>query len=127
MKQFILCLVFAALATSWALANNNDDAKSKSEVRTVTGCLTQGDSANEFVLTADDGSTWELRSNDSVKLADHVGHEVTVTGAVKNAKAHNLKEDAKDAAADTGMKKSNMEHGHLSPTDVQMVSDSCKK
>jgi hypothetical protein len=128
MKRFLLCLVFAALATSWALANNNDDsAKSKSDVRSITGCLAQGDSADEFLLTANDGSTWELHSNDTVKLADHVGHEVKVTGAVSNATAHNLKEDAKDAAADAGMKKSNTEHGHLKPTDVQMVSDSCNK
>jgi len=51
---------------------------------------------------------------------------VTATGVVSNATAHNLKEDAKDAAKDSGMKKSNTEHGHLKVTDVKMVSDSCK-
>jgi hypothetical protein len=38
-----------------------------------------------------------------------------------------MKEDAKDAAHDSGMKKSNTEHGHLKITDVQMVSDSCQR
>jgi hypothetical protein len=61
-----------------------------------------------------------------VALAEHVGHTVTATGVVSNATAHNMKEDAKDAAKDSGMKKSDTEHGHMKITDVKMVSDSCK-
>ena len=38
---------------------------------------------------------------------------------------HNMKEDAKDAATDSGMKKDNAEHGHMTITDVKMVNDSC--
>ena len=59
-------------------------------------------------------------------LAEHVGHTVTATGVVSNATMHNLKEDAKDAAKDSGMKKSDSEHGHMQITDVKMVSESCK-
>jgi len=128
MRRLLLCFVFAALAASWASAQDQDDhGKSKSDVRNITGCLTKGDSSNEFLLTADDGSTWEIHNNSQVQLSSHVGHQVTVTGAVSNATAHNLKEDAKSAATDTGMKKNNNEHGHLKATDVQMVSDSCKQ
>ena len=83
-------------------------------------------SSNEYLLTANDGSTWEVRS-DNVSLADHVGHQVSATGVVTNATAHNLKEDAKDAAADAHMKKGNSEHGHMKITDVQMVNDACQK
>jgi len=36
------------------------------------------------------------------------------------------KEDAKEAAKDSGMKKSDAEHGHLTVTEIKMVSDSCK-
>jgi ABC-type sugar transport system substrate-binding protein len=100
-------------------------AKSKDNVRDVTGCLSKGDSANEFLLTGNNGSTWEVRS-DSVALADHVGHTVKATGAVTNATMHNMKEDAKDTASDSGMKKSNTEHGHMTITAINMVSDSCK-
>jgi hypothetical protein len=107
--------------------DNSTSSKSKDEVRTLTGCLAKGDSADEFTLKTADGSTWEMHSNSSVDLASHVGHEVRVTGAVSNSKLHNLKEDTKDTAADTGVKKDNAEHGHLKPTDVQMVSDSCSK
>ncbi|PYV81403.1 MAG: hypothetical protein DMG93_15425 [Acidobacteria bacterium] len=100
--------------------------KGKSDTRSITGCLSQGDSAKEFNLKADDGSTWELRSS-TVVLSEHVGHQVTATGVVSNATAHNMKEDTKDMAHDTGMTKENKEHGHLKVTDVKMVSDSCSK
>ena len=51
---------------------------------------------------------------------------MTATGVVSNATMHNMKEDAKDAAKDSGMKKSDAEHGHMKITDVKMVSESCK-
>jgi hypothetical protein len=124
-----LCLILATLTASFALAQDKDgDSKSKGDVRTITGCLTKGDSADEFVLTANDGSTWEVRNSKSgVDLASHVGQTVTAQGVVSNAKAHNMKEDAKDTAKDSGMKKNNSEHGHLKVTDVQTVSESCSR
>ena len=121
MNKLCVCLALSALLIVPAAA------KSKQSVRSITGCLSKGDSADEFLLTAKNGSTWEMRGNSSVDLAPHVGHEVRVKGAVSHAKLHNLKEDTKDAAADTGVKKNKVEHGHLNPTDVQMVSDSCNK
>lgn len=128
MKKLILCLLLAAFTTTWAIAQNNDDANKtdKSNVRTVTGCLTQGDSAKEFQITGNDGSTWEVRS-DKVMLADHVGQQVSATGVVSHNKMHNLKEDSKEAAKDTGVKKSDREHGHMTITDLQTVSNSCAK
>lgn len=129
MKKFILCLLLAAFTTAWAVAQDNDDANktnSKSNVRTVTGCLTKGDSAHEFQLTGNDGSTWEVRS-DKVTLADHVGQQVSATGVVSHSKLHNLKEDSKEAAKDTGVKKSDREHGHMTITDLQTVSNSCAR
>jgi hypothetical protein len=125
MRNLILCLILACTASVWVMAGDND-TKGKSGTRSVTGCLAQGDSAKEFNLTAQDGSTWELRS-DNVSLAEHVGHTVTATGVVANAKAHNMKEDTKDMAQDAGVKKDNTEHGHLKVTDVKMVSESCSK
>ena len=118
-------LVLAALSTCLAFAQDQMSDKSKADTRTITGCLSKGDSANEYMLTADDGSTWEVRSS-NVSLGDHLGHKVAATGVVTNAMAHNLKEDAKDAAHDAHMKKSDSEHGHMKITDVQMVSESCK-
>jgi hypothetical protein len=129
LSRLLLSLILSALAVSWAVAQDDTSgSKSKSDVRTVTGCLTKGDSADEFLLTGNDGSTWEIHNSKSgVDLSSHVGHTISATAVVSNAKAHNLKEDAKEAAKDTGMKKENTEHGHLKVTDVQMVSDSCQK
>jgi hypothetical protein len=130
MKKSYICLLaaflFIAMTASLVFAQDTDDAKSKSNVRTVTGCLTKGDDANEYLLTSTDGSTWEVRSDKSDLSAD-LNKTISATGAVSNNKMHNLKEDAKDAAHDTGMKKGNSEHGHMTITDVQMVSDSCQR
>ena len=129
LNRLLRCFILAGLTVSMAVAQEgNSDSKSKSDLRTVSGCLTKGDSADEFVLTGNDGSTWEARASKSgVDLASHVGHTISATGVVSNAMAHNVKEDAKDTAKDTGMKKNNTEHGHLKITDVQMLSESCQK
>ncbi len=119
-KTILLCFILVASLSAFA-----GDTKDKDKVRDITGCLSKGDDANEFLLTATDGSTWEVRS-DKVPLTEHVGHTVTATGVVSHAKMHNMKEDAKEAAKDSGMKKSDAEHGHMTITDVKMVSDSCK-
>jgi hypothetical protein len=125
-SRLLLCVVFAGLTSAWALAQDSD-AKSKGDVRSITGCLSKGDSANEYLLTGTDGSTWEVRGNNSVNLARHVGHTIEAKGVVTNAKMHDMKEDAKDAAQDSGMKKNNTEHGHLKVTDVRMVGESCQQ
>jgi hypothetical protein len=101
-------------------------AKSKSDIRDVTGCLSKGNSADAFVLNGDDGSMWDVKSS-RVNLGKHVGHTVTLTGVVSHAMMHNMKEDAKDVAQDTGAAKSNNEHGHLKVTNVKIVSVSCRK
>jgi hypothetical protein len=118
----VVCLALVALAAFAGPAQ----AKSKSDVRTITGCLSKGDSAKEFLLTGQDGSTWEVRSS-AVPLASHVGHTVAATGVVSNATMHNMKEDTKDMAKDSGMKKDSTEHGHMKITDVKMVSETCGK
>jgi hypothetical protein len=101
-------------------ANPSPNQDKSAEVRSITGCLSKGDSADEFAITASNGSTWELKS-DTVKLSSHVGHTVTVTGKVWHPDMHGAKEKAKDAV-DADAK----EHGHLNVTKMSMVSESCK-
>ena len=120
-NKLVLCVILVCFSAPLSLAKDKD----KADVRDITGCLSKGDDANEFLLTGTDGSTWEVRSS-KLALADHVGHTVTATGVVSNATMHNMKEDAKDAAKDSGMTKSDNEHGHLKVTAVKMVSESCK-
>ena len=114
-------LAVSCLAVSPVLMAQDTTKQDKSaEVRNVTGCMSKGDSATEFKVTASDGSTWEVKSK-TVKLSPHVGHTVTVTGEVWHPDMHGAKEKAK-SAVDADAK----EHGHLNVTKVEMVSDSCK-
>jgi hypothetical protein len=119
-----LAMVFGA-ASSFA-QDTTSTPKPKSEVRTITGCLSKGDGANEYLLTGKNGSTWEVRST-KVALGEHVGHTVSAHGVVTHSKLHNMKEDAKDAATDAGVKKNDSEHGHLTVTSLKMVGESCEK
>jgi len=96
------------------------------KTRTLTGCLQKGEDANEYNLTAKNGGTWEVKS-DSVKLDEHVGHTVTITGVVSHSKMHGMKEDAKEEAKEHGMDKKATEHGHMTVTHLTMVSDTCQK
>ena len=120
-KWALNLLAVSCLAVSPLLMAQDTTKQDKSaEVRNITGCLSKGDSANEFKVTASDGSTWEVKSK-TVKLSPHVGHTVTVTGEVWHPDMHGAKEKDK-AAVDTDAK----EHGHLNVSKVEMVSDSCK-
>jgi hypothetical protein len=125
-QRLVLAVILAGMTASAAFAQDTAP-KPKAEVRSITGCLSKGDSSNEYLLTGTDGSTWEVHSNTAVNLANHVGHTVTLKGVVANATAHNLKEDAKTAATDSGVKKNDTEHGHLKVTSLKMVNESCSK
>ena len=88
--------------------------------------FTKTDDANEFKLTTAKGATWEINS-DAVKLGEHVGHTVTITGVVSNAAIHGAKEDAKDEAREHGVGENSTEHGHMTVTGLKMVSESCSQ
>jgi hypothetical protein len=120
-----LSLFMIAGATGLAAGRDNTKTTHK-KVRTVSGCLQAGDSEHEYKLTTAKGSTWELHS-DAVKLGEHVGHTVTITGVVSNAKMHGMKEDVKGEAREHGMDKDSTEHGSMTVTNLTMVSDSCTK
>ena len=77
----------------------------------VTGCLQKGDEAGEFSITGADGKTYGLRST-SVKLADHLGHKVTVTGRAKPEEKEEKEKGSKEVA-------------DLTVTNLKMVSTSC--
>jgi len=126
MKYKVLLSMFAVstLLLVPAIASNSEDKDS--EVRTLTGCLSRGDSAHEYKLTTENGGTWELHSK-SVRLSPHRGHTVTVTGKVRHADMHEAKEKVKDEMKEHDMDKGATEHGHLTVTSVSMVSDSCKR
>jgi hypothetical protein len=115
----ILCLSLCPVALIAQSAAPEKKAEKSSH--TVTGCLQKGDEAGEFSITGEDGKTWGLRST-SVKLDQHLGHKVTVTGSTTHeTKAEEKKEGQVENAA------SKAEYADLTVTSLKMVSDSCTK
>ena len=99
----------------------NAERSAKVLLAAVTGCLQKSDQPGEFAITGEDGKTWDLRST-TVKLAAHVGHQVTVTGSpVRETKAEEKKEGQVENAA------GKQELGELRVTRLKMVSQSCPK
>ena len=114
----ILCLSLCPVAL---IAQTAAPEKKAEKSQTVTGCLQKGDEAGEFFLKGEDGKTWGLRST-SVKLDQHIGHQVTVTGSTTHeTKAEEKKEGQVENAG------SKTEYADLTVTSLKMVSDSCSK
>ena len=108
-------LTCALLVASWAQSGlAKGKSKAAGHTTTVTGCLAQGDEANEYSIKGDDGKTYGLRSS-AVNLKEHLSHKVTVTGTSMHEKPE--KHEAK-----TGMPE---ESAHLKVTNLTMVSTTC--
>jgi hypothetical protein len=102
-------------------APQENQEKSASKTNVVTGCLQKGDQPDEFSITGENGKSWDLRSS-TVKLSDHVGHQVTVTGSpTRETKAEETKEGQVQNAGQKG------ELGELRVISLKMVSQSCTK
>ena len=114
----MLCLSLYPVAL---IAQTAAPEKKAEKSQTVTGCLQKGDEAGEFALKGDDGKTWGLRST-SVKLDQHIGHQVTITGSTTHeTKAEEKKEGQVQNAG------SKAEYADLTVTSLKMVSESCSK
>jgi hypothetical protein len=125
-KMAMALLALIQFVGTAGLAGAQDETKTThKKTRTLRGCLQKGDDANEYKLTTAKGSTWEIKS-DNVKLDEHVGHTVRVTGVVSHAKMHGMKEDAKSEAKEHGVDKDSTEHGHMTVTNLSMVNESCQ-
>lgn len=108
-SQVLAVLVAFALLGLMAAAQEKYEKGGKGgKTMTVTGCLQKGDEADEFSI-AENGKTYGLRSR-TVKLADHLGHKVSVTGRFKPEK--NEAEKGKEA-------------GDITVTSLKMISTSC--
>jgi lipid-binding SYLF domain-containing protein len=116
-------------AKAQAVAAGKGEAKSelKSEARenvTVTGCLQRGGDAGEFSIIARDGKTWELHST-SIKLDNHLGHTVAVTGPrTHESKAQEKAEEKREGVVKASSKE---EYANLAVTSLKMVSETCNK
>ena len=62
------------------------------------------------------GKAYEMRSSE-VKLGEHLGHKVTVTGRLKDGTDEDEEREAKDSKKETG---------YIQVTKLAMVSASCQ-
>jgi hypothetical protein len=87
MRQ-LLVLSLLLLGVSWAAAQNSPSTSPKSSAsagsgaQSVEGCLSGSD--GKYMLTDKQGQTYDL-TGDTSKLAEHVGHEVKITGTQGSA------------------------------------------
>lgn len=87
MKKTIMAWTLGAGCVLAPLAGA-EDAKARTHPTagsavTVTGCLDKDDDPNMYELDAANGVEWKLvDAPATVKMADHVGHKVEVTGTV---------------------------------------------
>jgi hypothetical protein len=136
MKSLIFgSIVFTLLVSLSAFAQYGQDRNTKptsqesqaktsaKEAKTVTGCLQKGDEPGEFALKAEDGKIWELKSS-SVKLEEHLGHKVSVTGSASEESRAEEKREKKEGEVEKAANKE--EYGDIRVTGLKMISDSCK-
>src|SRR5258708_4069137 len=118
----ILCLSLCPVAL---IAQTAAPEKKAEKSQTVTGCLQKGDEAGEFSIKGEDGKTWGLRST-SVKLDQHLGHQVTITGSTTKESAKTEKaEEKKEGQVENASSKA--EYADLNVTDLKMISETCSK
>jgi hypothetical protein len=85
--RHLLLLSALLLGVSWAAAQNYPSESTPTGAggeKTVQGCL--GGSDGNYTLTDKNGTSFQL-TGETAKLAEHVGHEVKVTGTISSASA----------------------------------------
>ena len=113
-------IAFALALGVYVTPTTSAQQKSASGKTTVTGCLQKGDESGEYSITGEDGKTYGLRSK-TVKLSEHLGHKVTVTGTLRAESAEKEKGEAEEHE-----KKEAAEAGDIRVTSLKMVSDKCQ-
>ncbi len=115
-------LSLALAAGAGAATKSASHATKHAGVKTLTGCLEKGDEANTFKLThvADSKEDWELmEAPASLKMAEHVGHKVEVSGS--SMSTHTA---AKEEKVSTSKEAGEHEY-HLKVTSMKHIGPTC--
>jgi hypothetical protein len=96
-------------------AGNPSDHPTSAHASTVRGCL-QG-SNGSFTLTDNSGTTYEIQGDTST-LAEHLGHEVQITGTTSTPSS--------DKGESSGSTSSATEQRMIQLQEVKHVSKTCK-
>jgi hypothetical protein len=87
----------------------------------VTGCLQKGVEAGGYFIAAEDGKVWELSSK-MVKLDEHVGHKVSLTGY----QLHRSKAVEEKMAESEKAEAAGKEYADMRVTSLKMISETCQ-
>jgi hypothetical protein len=130
--------IMSGLAVACAFAVSASAGTTKGSLKTLTGCLQKGTEAGTYMLTNVSGGPeatnkeWELiGAPAALKLGEHVGHKVAITGHVVGAGAATKIEQkttttASDAKVETTkeMKTESMER-HLEVKSMKHIVATC--
>jgi hypothetical protein len=111
-----LAAVVALAICSWfnqAAAQSTKERKGQTV--TITGCVQKGEAADEFAITQN-GKKYGLKST-KVRLADHLGHQVTVTGKITGTPGQGEKGDKEEEGG---------EYADVQVTSLHMISTTCQ-
>ena len=113
-------------SSSSSQSGMSSSSASSSGQTSVEGCL-QG-SSGSYTLTDKSGTTYQL-SGDTSKLAEHVGHEVSITGSTSGSSGATGSSTGTSASSGAGATGSSSSSGNqmLTVEKVKHVSKTCKE
>lgn len=91
----------------------------------LTGCLEKGTAKDTYTLKSTDGKTYSLTSP-TVKLSEHVGHKVAVTGMAAGMETGALKDTNAAPAPPARSGEAAMPSGAVTVTTLKHLSSTCK-
>ena len=95
MRQFAVLILASGLSLAVASVHGQtQSSKMAAKVVSLTGCLMKGDEPSEVWLEEKGGKIYGLESS-QIKLTEHLGHKVTVTGHVLAEGKEEAGEEAK--------------------------------
>lgn len=122
MQKLLMLFSVLLLGVSWVAAQDSagyghqgSSHASAGSQTTVEGCLSGSD--GKYMLTDKQGNTIQL-TGDTSKLAEHVGHEVKITGTASSAEGGGMGKQSTGAAGSS-------EHS-MEVSSVKHISKSCK-
>jgi len=133
MKRILIGTLVISCAVAMTAVAATQATHHAGAAKSLTGCLEKGDEANTFKLTnVTGGGEWELvGAPAALKMSDHLGHKVEVSGTSLSAAAAEKVEHAgaKETKAEEKMEKKEEkgekgEH-HLKVAAVKMISSTC--
>ena len=134
MKRIIIGALVICCATVMAASAATKATHHAGAAKSLTGCLEKGDEANTFKLThVASGGDWELvGAPAALKMSDHVGHKVEVSGtsvsaaaAEKAEHAHAMGAKKETKAEEKAEKKDEKGEQHLKVAALKHISPTC--